>query len=666
MMRIKPFRRLYPLGMLVLLGLSTAAQAGIETTVHNLSATSTGTYKASTESQICVFCHAPHNANPAAPLWNHELSGQTYTPYSSSSAAASPGQPSGTSRLCLSCHDGTVALGSVHNLPWGGGSGVISGLEGSLTGGNALSTDLSDDHPISFVYDSSLTSKNLELVNPATLTGAIKLDSNGELQCATCHDAHSDTYSKFLRLDYTDAAGYGSPLCLSCHNKDYWSTVADNPHRESLNTWNGTLPNPWHIPGHDLPNDINSTPRANGCENCHKPHSGGGGRLLLKQDGEAGVCLVCHNGNVATGAKDINAAMNKAYVHPSKDPAYDGRHVIERDPATGVVRETQANLANRHAECPDCHDPHGVSPGTSPSVGDVGGTNNLASNVLRGAWGVDPTWPPNWLDVITYTEVDEIQYQHQLCLKCHSYFAFGLNPPLDPYGLMGGDGRLTDQAKEFNPNNKSYHPVVAPGKNDFIQAAVAGGDDYSASLIGGMTPTSTMTCAECHSDSLGVDGLKGPHGSDVWPILWAPYDETTGESTTSNHLCFKCHDPLVYLGGNTSADATGFSGYTSGQVRKNLHERHVSLRQMPCLACHSAVPHGWKRRALLVYGTGTPDEAPYNGHERYPINGSTIYGINSGVPLDTIESGTWEKDYCHSATDAGSSGVTGVGSCSTL
>ena len=36
-----------------------------------------------------------------------------YIPYSSSSLQAKPGQPTGTSKLCLSCHDGTIALGSV-------------------------------------------------------------------------------------------------------------------------------------------------------------------------------------------------------------------------------------------------------------------------------------------------------------------------------------------------------------------------------------------------------------------------------------------------------------------------------------------------------------------------------------------------------------------------
>lgn len=89
---------------------------------------------------------------------------------------------------------------------------------------------------------------------------------------------------------------------------------------------------------------------------------------------------------------------------------------------------------------------------------------------------------------------------------------------------------------------------------------------------------------------------------------------------------------------------------------RNLHYRHIELRQMPCQACHSGVPHGWKRRAFLIYGTGTPDLAPYNSHSKYPINGSSVYGIPSALNVDAIQSGNWARNDCHGTG-------TGVGSC---
>ncbi len=631
--------------LIFFLGGSGAGWAGIANTKHNLSASGTSTIKATSEQEICVFCHFPHNANPAEPLWNHSLSGETYIPYSSSTLfAAAPGQPTGRSKLCLSCHDGTIAVGSLRHMPRGGGGGTIAGLESTLSGAGSsfvLGTDLSDDHPVSIVFDTG----NSELAPIATLeANGIILDENGQIQCGSCHDPHSDVYPKFLRKPFTEG-GYGAVLCRTCHDKQYWSTVANMPHRDSLNQWNGTGDNPWHVPGHNLANDASSTPRANACESCHQPHGGSDTRLVKsygKGYGVSEVCLTCHNGNVATG-KDIEASLNKLYAHPVKDPAYAWRHSPERM-GDGKVREQPANLGNnRHAQCPDCHNPHAVSAGVSPDIDDVGGTNNLASNVLKGVWGVEPVWPGNWGQVISFTEVDDIQYQYQLCLKCHSYYAFGTNPPMDPWGQMRGTGQLTDQAIEFNPNNESYHPVVAPGKNDFIMNTVNGVIDYSGSLLGNLTPGSTMTCADCHSDDAytGPAGTvpKGPHGSDNWPMLRAPWSSLTGSTGTLNDLCFKCHDNTVYGAGVISSDGskTGFS--IDGSY--SLHYVHGRVFNKPCMTCHAAVPHGWKRRALLVFGRTTPDPAPYN-------NNASNRGLDSRINIGGSEkSGNWQCCDCH-------------------
>src|SRR5690606_23255967 len=82
-------------------------------TPHNLSATSPGSVRASSEDQVCIFCHAPHHASRVQPLWNRANSTATYTIYRSDSLRSQPGQPTGASKMCLSCHDGTIALGSV-------------------------------------------------------------------------------------------------------------------------------------------------------------------------------------------------------------------------------------------------------------------------------------------------------------------------------------------------------------------------------------------------------------------------------------------------------------------------------------------------------------------------------------------------------------------------
>ncbi|MCK5334874.1 MAG: cytochrome c3 family protein, partial [Gammaproteobacteria bacterium] len=230
---------------------SLQINAGVLTTKHNLSTSGPGSIKAGSEQQVCIFCHAPHSAAPMSPLWNRATPGSTYTPYSSSSIIASPGQPTGASLLCLSCHDGTIAIGEILSQ-----ADPISMTGSSMIpqGKTRLGTDLSDDHPVSFVFDNSIVSQNSELVSPSSLTGKVKLDKTGQMQCTSCHDPHDDSNGKFLVMQNTASA-----LCKTCHQKQYWNSSS---HSTSNSNWNGQTPNPW-------PTTSASTVASNACENCH-------------------------------------------------------------------------------------------------------------------------------------------------------------------------------------------------------------------------------------------------------------------------------------------------------------------------------------------------------------------------------------------------------------
>jgi predicted CXXCH cytochrome family protein len=200
-------------GLIAITGLFVAGSAFSQTIVgtdHDLSGVQ------GTGGEICVVCHTPHNADTSvaeAPLWNHAVTTADFTVYSSPTFDGGPsGQPGGASRLCLSCHDGTVALDA-----FGGGGGTA----GNVIGGGALiGTDLSDDHPISFTYDSALATSDGGLADPATansgLGGTIDDDMlfAGNMECASCHDVHDSTIEPFLRV--SNAA---SAMCLTCHNK---------------------------------------------------------------------------------------------------------------------------------------------------------------------------------------------------------------------------------------------------------------------------------------------------------------------------------------------------------------------------------------------------------------------------------------------------------------
>ena len=93
----------------VVLASAAAAQtpADIVNTKHNLSVSGPGPIRALTETRICIFCHTPHNATPLSPLWNKDIEAQIYNVYASPTLRAGPlPQPSGPTKLCLTCHDG--------------------------------------------------------------------------------------------------------------------------------------------------------------------------------------------------------------------------------------------------------------------------------------------------------------------------------------------------------------------------------------------------------------------------------------------------------------------------------------------------------------------------------------------------------------------------------
>lgn len=168
-----------------------------------------------TTGKICLVCHTPHNADVTvtnAPLWNHETTVATYLTYSSATMDATTGQPDASSKLCLSCHDGTVAVDNFGDQT----NGVHF-----ITGRANLGTDLSGDHPISFTYDAALAAIDLGLFDPTTtssgLGGTIEHDLliGSQVQCASCHDVHNGSgIDRLLRIS-NDA----SSLCLTCHNK---------------------------------------------------------------------------------------------------------------------------------------------------------------------------------------------------------------------------------------------------------------------------------------------------------------------------------------------------------------------------------------------------------------------------------------------------------------
>jgi predicted CXXCH cytochrome family protein len=218
----------------LVVGISSIAIAQIRNSVHDFSTSGKGgKWGSSNIDEVCVFCHTPHNANAQAMIWNHKMGQTNFTLYSNpGSMVTTPIQPTTYSLRCLSCHDGSVAIDALNNVggrqpvpqmmaigdvyypgsPYSSGGANIGGNYK----GNSNVNNLSDDHPISMLYDANaFTLSNGRLKDPSGLGTSLPLFSS-RVECSTCHDVHNNVGGNSYLLRVTISK---SQLCLSCHNK---------------------------------------------------------------------------------------------------------------------------------------------------------------------------------------------------------------------------------------------------------------------------------------------------------------------------------------------------------------------------------------------------------------------------------------------------------------
>jgi cytochrome c553 len=253
------------------------AQSGVNGSLHDMNAV-VGV-NADSMGRVCVFCHTPHNAETNtglgdnAPLWNRNAGTAPYTPYvwvtplnkkddlgNIFEVMTDTEALQGPSRLCMSCHDGTIAVDQHGKAYAQAGTKVM----GAINSGRAdLGGDLTKTHPIGFNYVNIRLWRNsqasngdgtdTEIVDPAksfatdvaisadntynvvTRAGAKKISDvlyqNEIMTCASCHEVHNkenaiqDPYN-VNSLGLSGAPNYflyakenKSLICLSCHVK---------------------------------------------------------------------------------------------------------------------------------------------------------------------------------------------------------------------------------------------------------------------------------------------------------------------------------------------------------------------------------------------------------------------------------------------------------------
>lgn len=462
---------------------TVGAQGGngkIRDSKHNLSSSGKGPFKASSQADMCLFCHAPHKARKQRAMWNRQDSTQVYLTYSSSTFKGDISQPNGSTKLCLSCHDGTIALGKV--VSRASEISFAASVRRLNAGPGFLGTNLRDDHPVSFGYSSSRGGTSPDFHAASAILPPVRLDSNGEVQCTSCHDPHDNSLGQFLVT--TDKGG---ALCLACHNPRDWKASS---HSLSTATWNHQGKQPWS-------SDKYANVMDNACQNCHKPHGAGHPERLLAKDPEEDNCLDCHNGNVAS--QNIAAEITGFSAHDVTN--FNGLH----DPA-----ETPLTMS-RHVECEDCHNPHTSKAGTANAPNVPG--------PLFGVSGVNSSG----------VSVERISQGYELCYKCHA----------DNHGATNYVSRVIAQTNvrlEFDPTNPSMHPIEAQGKNPDVPSLLA-------PLTTASRMACTDCHSSDRSPTFGGTGPRGPHGSRYRPILGLNY--STGnyvtESSANYALCYKCH-----------------------------------------------------------------------------------------------------------------------------
>jgi predicted CXXCH cytochrome family protein len=548
---------------------------------HDLGPTGSGPVKSSV-SDSCMFCHAPHNVLPAVtPLWDHQLSSQTYTGYTSStynSGIQTPG--AGSSKLCLSCHDGTVAAGMTVAL------GSIA-TSGSMAPSAVFGTNLASGHPLGMtpVNDGQLAA-SLFSTPPSTKDTAVKLIT-GRVECTTCHEPHVPN-NDAMQAAFLARSNSNGALCLACHD----------PSRPLPNVLSGWTTSAHATASNSAPSSLGVGPygtvAADACSSCHGAHRNSAGIRNLKA-AEESACSPCHSGaNLSPALLNVMADFAKPYSHPAN--TVTGAHdAAESLPVNNM----------RHAECADCHNSHAASAQTGTALPP---TVHAALSSVSGYDTVGRQMPAT--------------KEYQICLKCHgdssnkpqnsAYQVYGRTPVRYPQGRLP-TGYPVPPVMPPDPYNVRLQFTSTIGHNVMGSSIVTTANTtlraYMLNIDGTnntsrpLTTTTQLYCTDCHSSNqaraFNGTGPNGPHGSSYPHLLQMnlyqePAGGGSGNSAAGRALCNKCH--------NVSS----------------LGSPHGNHNSYGCTTCHD--PHG------VIGGTPTSNRAMINFDTGIISSGTTYFG----------------------------------------
>jgi predicted CXXCH cytochrome family protein len=553
--------------ILFLAGISLHAQfTGDVMGVHNLGPGTKSPVKGA-RPDACAYCHAPHSGLNTG-LWNQKLTTQTYTLYKSTTETNTNTQPvlGQVSNHCLSCHDGTVAVGST----------VVYGqvaTNGSMSPTDDFGSNLQSSHPFSMTLP---LKDNIDLAASLKSTGqtldpthAVRL-KRGNIECSSCHDPHVQARDQVAQNFLVRDSSSGQ-LCLACHDPSRQIGGQVNPLSD------------WAVSAHAI-STSQVTPQAqagvyktvaqNACTSCHASHNGSGPARLLRGKDELS-CMGCHNG------ANVSPMPSYANVFAEYGSGKIG-HPLPSSTFPHDAAEAGVLNNNRHATCVDCHAPHGSEDvGTFPSPPLI----RVSQKDVEGVSASDGT-----------TVLTPAINQYENCLRCHGTSSG--KTQMVQYGYMPvravAYGDPLDIIPEFAANSTSSHPVTHPRSSPLPQPSLRANMINLDGTTAGRVMGTQILCTDCHNSDdnreFGGSGANGPHGSRWLHILERRYELSQAPSpgmAISNlfpnpdlsvagpyAMCAKCHDLTTQIMANTS--------WTS-------HKAHIN-DGFSCSTCH--VAHG--------------------------------------------------------------------------
>ncbi len=573
--------------------------------MHNLTPGSGASLYVPNGNLGCTYCHAPHSGlGGVTPLWNQQLSKATYVPYNSTTyhQTGNTQPPLGvTSSLCLSCHDGTVAVGQTAAY------GKVNTV-GSWTPGDTFGQDLTSSHPFSVAtpikdtadLQASLVSAG-RTADPLHKVRLIK----GNVECTSCHDPHSQSID-IIAQDFLVRDGSSGQICLACHDPNRVVQGQTNPLAGWTSSIHQSAANKVATNAHVGPY---TTVAQNACTSCHMEHDANGPARLLRSaspaapgtDSATQSCMTCHNGGtyLSPVAPNIMAEVSKTgHPLPSGNNAHD-------------AAEPAVLMNNRHATCVDCHSAHGsnqvVTFGTPPTM-RVSQSGTIGVSALDGITVLTPAIN-----------------QYETCLRCHGsgpgkqrQIVYGYSP----MRLVSMPDAL-NVIPEFSATASSSHPVFHDRSSPLAQPSLLTYMLTQTGQISARTTGPRIFCSDCHNSDdnreFGGQGANGPHGSTYSHILERNYQfsqaAVPGGLVTNTFpnpdksvngpyaMCAKCHD-LTQVLANTS------------WVK---HSTHVGQDGFSCSVCHTA--HGMGSSSPNVTG------------ERLVNFDVKVVGSNAGLPV---------------------------------